>query len=309
VLPISKSQINLKDRQITKDEINKITEKSPLREKAFFTIMRQSGLPPHTIKRLKIKNVERILDPNIPIPCKITLPHEKTPIFIGHEAVDYLKQYLRERINPPQNSLLFTIRNNPNKQINTKDVSRTFRRAVQSLKITPETEKGKPSELRLYSLKKFYEENTKRYRTELNNNVTPKNAESCRKLYETEAMPNLEIELPTPIQIHQLKDRLAKIEKTVQETLTPVRRLYYEAAGIIPEDKEMLFEELKPDIPEKNEQDREQRIQKTLHGLVERMREKDKGALAKMKTNNHDVPRNPADSRNRYAQPKTNKKR
>lgn len=122
-------------------------------------------------------------------------------------------------------------------------------------------------------------------------------------------MPNLEIELPTPIQIHQLKDRLAKIEKTVQETLTPVRRLYYEAAGIIPEDKEMLFEELKPDIPEKNEQDREQRIQKTLHGLVERMREKDKGALAKMKTNNHDVPRNPADSRNRYAQPKTNKKR
>jgi hypothetical protein len=295
----SKGRTNLKDRQITKDEINKITEKSPLREKAFFTIMRQSGLPPHTIKQLKITDVEKILQPNTPIPCKITLPHEKTPTFIGHEAVDSLKQYLQERTNPAQESLLFTIRNNPNKQINTKDVSRTFRRAAQSLKrankITCEIRKGKPSELRLYSLKKFYEENAKRYLSQLDNN-TPKNNEYYRKLYEKEAMPNLEIELPTPIQIHQLKERLAKIEKTVQETYMPVRRLYYQLAGIIPEDKDILFEELKPYIPEKNEQDNQERIQKTLHKLLESHKEEDKKALASMTTNKNDVPRNSDDT-------------
>ena len=123
-----------KDRLITKDEINRITEKSPLREKAFFTVMRQSGLPPRTIKQLKINDVERILKANTPIPCRITLPHEKAPTYIGHEAVDYLKQYLQERTNLRKENLLFAVRNKQNKEINTKDVSRTFRRAVQSLR-------------------------------------------------------------------------------------------------------------------------------------------------------------------------------
>jgi hypothetical protein len=294
MLPIPKREHYLRDRLITRDEINKITEKSPLREKAFFTLMRQSGLPPHTIKQLKIGNLEKVLEPYTPIPCKITLPHGKTPAFIGHETLNYLKRYLLERTNPQQESLLFTIRNKPNKEINTKDVSRTFKRAAKSLKspngIVSENKTRKPNELKLYSLIRFYRENAKRYLTELNKTTTLQSDAFYRKLYAREAMPNLEIELPTPIQMHQLKDRLATIERTVQETYTPVRRLYYEIVGLIPEDKDMLFEKLKPDIPEKNEEDREQRIQKTLHGLVERIKEEDKKALAKMKTNHHDVP-------------------
>ena len=288
---------NLKDRQITKDEINQITKESPLREKAFFTIMRQSGLPPHTIKQLKIKHLEKILEPSTPRPCKITVPQERTPTFIGHEAINYLKQYLEERLDRPkltQKSLLFTIHNKPNKGINTKDVSRTFKLTAQKLQrqkqITYQIQKGKPSELRLYSLKKFYEENAKHYISQLNNNTSSKNNEYFRELYKKEAMPNLEIELPTPIEIHQLKERLAKIEKTVQETRMPVRRLYYELAGIIPEDKDILFEELKPHIPEKNEQDNQERIQKTFHKLLESHKEKDKKALASTTTNKNDVP-------------------
>jgi hypothetical protein len=281
------SWTDLNDTSITREEINKITDKSPLREKAFFTIMRQSGLPPRSIKKLKISNVEKILEPYTPVPCRITMPHEQKPIFIGHEAVNHLKDYLEERADPQQESLLFTTKNRPNREINTKDISRAFRRAAQNLKkayqITREIPKGKPSELRLYSLKKFYEENAKHYLTQLKNKAIASDIRLCRKLYQTQAMPNLEIEALTPIQIHQLKDRLAHIERTIQETLVPVRRLYYETVGLIPEDEDSLLKTLRPDVPERSPEDREQRIDNALGKLVERMKEKDKEALAKMK--------------------------
>lgn len=303
---------NLKDRLITKEEINEITKKAPIREKAFFTMMRQSGLPPHTIKQLKIGDVEKILEEYTPVPCRITLTHEKIPTFIGHETVNYLKQYLLEKANLQQGSLLFTIRNKPNKEINTKDVSRTFRRAAEKLKSPNksacETKKGKAGELRLYSLIKFYKENAKRYITELNKVTTPQDIAFYRKLYAREAMPNLEIELPTPIQIHQLRDRLAYVERTVQETVTPIKRLYFEVAGLIPDDKDMLLEELKPYVPEKNEEDREQRLQNVLHKLGLKIKEEENKEKTKKTTRVYrDVPTPPM-AHNRYAKPRNQKR-
>jgi len=283
----------MKNRDIEKHEINKITEQCrQLREKAFFTIMRQSGLPPHTIKQLQIKHVEKILEPNTPTPCKIKKGKFRSiPDFIGEEAVKYLKQYLATRTNLTPESLLFTIRNNPNKKINTKNVSRAFRQTAQKLettkKITYEVKKGKPSELRLYSLIKFYRKNAKYYLTELDNNNTPKDDEFYRKLYEEKAMPFLEIEPPTPIEIHQLKKQQQKeIEKLetknkelterltkIEESMMPVTRMYHELSGTI---SESVLSELKPHIPTKNVEDREQRIQKALHKLVEEIKKEQK---------------------------------
>jgi hypothetical protein len=187
--------------------------------------MRQSGLLPHTIKKLEIENLEKILDPNTPIPCKIEIPNEKFPIFIGEEAVQYLKQYLeiraiKETSTPA--SLLFTSKNKPNKEINTKDVSRTFARAAQKLKkqrkINYKTESRRPNELRLFSLIRFYKNKTQNYLNELRNNTTSRDNEFYRKLYEEKAMPFLEIEPPTPIEIHQLKKQHQKeIEKRDKE--------------------------------------------------------------------------------------------
>ena len=220
----------MKNRDITKDEINRITEECQPREKAFFTVMRQSGLTPHAIKQLKIGNLERIMYPNTPIPCKVSIPYEKSPTFIGEEATKYLKQYLatrtRARENLTSQSLLFTIQNNPKKEINTKDESRAFRRAAQKLKkkrkINYEIRRGKPSELRLYSLIEFYKKNTNDYRKELDNDTIRKNDEFCRNLYEKLAMPSLEIEPPSPIEIHQLrkenqelKEQFIKLEKSM----------------------------------------------------------------------------------------------
>jgi hypothetical protein len=202
----------MKDRLTEIDELNKVTVLCPIREQAFFTIMRQSGLTPQVIKQLKVKNLE----PNMPIPCKIDTPQEKHPTFIGAEAIKYLKQYLatREKLTPE--SLLFTLNNNPNKEINTKNVSRTFKLKAQELertkKITYAVQKGKPSELRLFSLIKFYRKNAKNYLTELKNNPN-KDEDFYRILYEEKALPLLEIETPTTT---ELKNRIEELEENTE---------------------------------------------------------------------------------------------
>jgi len=211
----------MKNRNIEKDEINKIIEHCPIREKAFFTIMIQSGLTPRIIKELRIENVEKILELDTPIPCKISIPAEKIPTFIGYEAVNYLKEYLRVRTdNLTRESLLFIVRNKPNKEINTKDESRIFSRIAKELKrqrkITYVVREGKPSELRLFSLVNFYRKNAKKYLAQLNNNHTPKEDELYRKQYEEIAMSDLEIE-PLTNQVRRLTKQYQKLERKLVE--------------------------------------------------------------------------------------------
>jgi hypothetical protein len=57
---------------IEKETINKITRLSKIRESAFFTFMRQSGLTPISIKKLKIRNIEKRSE----FSCKIFIPQE-----------------------------------------------------------------------------------------------------------------------------------------------------------------------------------------------------------------------------------------
>jgi hypothetical protein len=178
---------------VEKDDINRITALCPVREKAFFTIMRQSGLTPNAIKKLRIKDLE----PSLQIPCKIDSPKGdlEPPAFIGEEAVRYLKQYLATRkddLNPE--SLLFTIHNNPRREINTKDVSRTFRLAAEKVA------KGKTRRLRLFSLVTFYRNNAKHYLKELKNHPLADD-ESYKTLYKQHALPFLEIETQITVQI------------------------------------------------------------------------------------------------------------
>lgn len=208
----------MKNRNIQENEINRITENCKPREQAFFTVMRQSGLTPLILKQLKTKNLERILEPETPTPCLIDVPHEELPTFIGQEGIQHLKQYLhvrarKEKLTPE--SLLFTAKNNPNKQINTKDVSRTFRQTAQKLRITTKIgqkiRKGEPNEIRLFSLIRFYRKNAKNYLKELQDNPL-KDPEFFRSLYQEHAMPFLEIETKRTIPIYQLKKQYQKID-------------------------------------------------------------------------------------------------
>ena len=208
----------MKKAIIQKDLIIRITHQVPIREKAFFTLMRQSGLTPQTVKKLRIKSLE----PSTIIPRRIsTIPELKQrrtkqpPHFIGEEANIYIKQYLATRKNLKPENLLFASKNNPKKEISTKNVSRAFREAldeIQNEKNLHEprsinAKKFRKRKFSLFSLIEFYRENTKHYKSELDNNPN-EDVEYYRKLFKEKAMPFLEIESSMTI------------------TISPTRKLY-----------------------------------------------------------------------------------
>ncbi|XES77777.1 MAG: hypothetical protein ACBZ72_02590 [Candidatus Bathyarchaeia archaeon] len=195
------------------EEINYITSKSPIREQAFYTIMRQSGLSPNMIKQLKISDIDLTTE----TPCKINL---YTVAFIGEEAKKYTIQYLNSRNNKTPESLLFILHSS-DKEINTKDVSRSFRRLAEEYEKTKVINCTK--KLKLFDLVKFYRRNAKIYLKALKEN-TGKSDVFYRKLYEEKAQPFLEIETLTmreiEIQQHkkeikELNERLERIEQVI----------------------------------------------------------------------------------------------
>jgi hypothetical protein len=220
-------------RKITKDEINKITQISPPRERALFTIMRQSGLLPYEIMKLKIGDLPEILEPDPQPPCKINTQY-KTPNFIGKEAVRYLKEYLdkrwRKKLTPK--NLLFTAKYKPNKPFDKKRASIVFQEKAAKI--------GKPNELRLYSLIEFFRDNTKEYQKalkELRNNGTPKNDDFYRNLYEKLAMRNLEIEPPRSIDIDEIRRQLRKMQNSFP------KKWWEEQEEPTPEEEETMLKE------------------------------------------------------------------
>ncbi len=183
--------------------INKITYLAPIRERAFFTIMRQSGLKPKAITRLRIRNLEQWKTIPRKIDVRPKLNEKKTkklPHFIGQEANRYIKQYLGTRNDLTRESLLFATRNKENKEISTKNVSRKFSKILE--KIEEEENKYRQSiskmesdkqNFSLKSLTDFYIAKSKDYRKELDKNPH-ENDQYYRKLYKEKALPFLEIE-------------------------------------------------------------------------------------------------------------------
>jgi hypothetical protein len=222
---------NLYD-DIKKDDINRITTSVPLREKAFFTIMRQSGLKPHIIKKLKIKDLE--LNSTIPYKINYSERNLKSPAFIGKESTNYIKKYLATRKNLTPESLLFTIHTNQNKEINTKDVSRTFRIAA----------KKNLRRLKLFSLIYFYRNNVKHYLKELKSHPS-EDDEFYRDLYKKHALPLLEIEKQITIvkraptkwarqKIESQNNKINEMKKTItrnDEYISDIFSLLYDNKG------------------------------------------------------------------------------
>lgn len=217
------------NRDITKEEIVQIMAVVKLREKAFFAVMAQSGLRPHTIKQLRLKNLEELEN----APCKIEVPQELAKgkygsyiTFIGPDALKYLKQYLAIRKDVTSNSLLFCAHDDSKKQVNVKDMSRAFRLAARKLEksgaIEYEIREGKPSELRLYNLRKFFRKYANQMGFENVNylmghivrgsdaNYKPQDPEFYRQLYAEKAMPFLRLEAPTPTETNELIETLKR---------------------------------------------------------------------------------------------------
>lgn len=268
MVPQAMSGIVYHNKDISKEEIVQIMSVSKIREKAFFSNMAQSGLRPHTIRQLRLKHLES-LDK---IPCKIEVPKEIAKgkygayvTFIGSDAIKYLKQYLATRTNLTPESLLFCSHDDPEKPVNVKDMSRAFRLAARRLEksgaIDFEIREKKPSELRLYCLRKFFRKQAHlmgehveylmghviRGR-ESDVHYKPEDSEFYRKLYQEQALPFLRLESGSPLETEkaitdlesELKGKAEEI-RSLQETVEKMQPLLEFAEKINADDLKLFI--------------------------------------------------------------------
>jgi site-specific recombinase XerC len=237
-IPQAKHGETFHNKDITKEEIVQIMANLRMREKAFCAVMTQSGLRPVTIAQLRMKNLESLEK----IPCKIDIPDKIAKgkygchiTFIGEDATKYLKQYLATRTDLTPESLVFCSHSDLKNPVNVKDVSRAFRLAARKLQesgaISYEVREGKPSELRLYNLRKFF----RKYAIQMGFEVVeymmghiikgvdgsyrPQDPEYYRELYAEKAMPFLRLEAPTPTETTEIIEMLKQQHKKEIEAI------------------------------------------------------------------------------------------
>jgi integrase/uncharacterized coiled-coil protein SlyX len=277
IVPQAVSGIVFHNKDITKEEIVQIMAVSKLRERVFFVVMAQSGLRPHTMRQLRLKHLES-LDR---LPCKIEVPKEMAKgkygsyvTFIGPEAIKYLKQYFATRTNLTPEDLVFCSHDNPKKPVNVKDMSRAFRLAARKLEqsgaIDFEIRPGKPSELRLYNLRKYFRKQAHQMGFENVNylmghvvrgsddNYKPQDPEFYRDLYSEKTMPFLRLETATPTEtektIAELKKQLEERDKemdAMKETMTKLQPMINLFGDLDPEDFSQFFKEIRMNRPVK----------------------------------------------------------
>jgi len=243
------------NRDITHDEIKLILNASRPREKAFFTIIAQSGLRPDTICNLRYKHIKEDFITNH-VPCKIDVPQEIAKgkyrdyfTFIGEEAVKYLQSYLNTRPHMKDEDYLF-LKQGTKQKASAKSFSNQFARAVQMLQRkglieVKQRERSKPRDVRLYSLRKFFRKHANQagfeyvqfwmghiVKTGQEEHYRPTDVGHHRKLYAEKAMPFLRLETATPTETEktieelkkQLKERDQEI-KVLKETAVKLQPL------------------------------------------------------------------------------------
>jgi len=164
------SYVEYHNRDITKEEIRKILEHASLRDKCFFLMMVESGLRPSTLLQLKYKHIKEDYEAGR-IPMKINLPSSilKDRVgdrftFIGEDGYKVLKEYLSLRKHIDDEDLIFQPQREDkdrNEMLSTAAMSKKFGELVLKLGLDKVKEKGKPKNLRLYCLRKYFFNNMK----------------------------------------------------------------------------------------------------------------------------------------------------
>lgn len=208
-----------KATNLTENEINLIIQRyeriNQFRDIAYLTVILETGLSPNTVKQLRVENLEKNSMGKMPVPCKISLhgikksQSEQEPIFIGQKAVDSLNKLLNEQ---KPNALLFSIRNNPNEQIEPSEQNRRFQRYA-SLTLQSYKTKEELDQISLYSLIRFYNENARSYLKKIRDSKEKHDDDYFQEIYENEVLPNLE---PKTWEITKLRKRLEKTELMVE---------------------------------------------------------------------------------------------
>lgn len=241
-VPTPRSRAAFHNRDITREEVKLVLDASRPREKAFFTVMAQSGLRPSTLCNLKYEHIrEDLLHHHIP--CKIEVPQEIAKgkyrsyfTFIGEEAVHYLQSYLNTRRNIADEDYLFS-KEGTDEKTSPKSLSNFFARTVQKLKnkglmVVKQKQKKKPRDIRLYNLRKFFRKYAHQAGFELvqfwmghivnagqDEHYRPTDVEFHRKLYADKAMPFLRLESPTPSDTNKIITTLKEQHQKEMETI------------------------------------------------------------------------------------------
>lgn len=261
-VPIGRCTVIFHNRDITHEEVQKILAASKPRDKAFYAMMAQSGLRPQTLCNLKFKQIETEFSQNI-IPCKIDVPATITKgqyrsyhSFMGEESVRYLRSYFEsERPNISSEDFLFTLHSTgkTQKKSNAKSFSAIFAKTLRSLQksgvlkfeIRPD---GKPSELRLYNLRKFFRKYAHQAGFEyvqfwmghsvsagVDEHYRPIDTEYYRKLYKEKAMPFLRLENPIPTQTDKAlalqSKELEKLKRQNRDLRRGIKNLHIKLNG------------------------------------------------------------------------------
>lgn len=270
-VPLSRSKVVFHNRDIERQEIVEILKIARPRDRAFYAVMAQTGLRPHTICQLKLKHVQPDFDDGV-IPCKIDVPEEIAKgkyrsyfTFMGPEAVKHLRDYLKTRPKLTLESYLFT-QYGTEEKADKKSISHRFRDAVLKLKRKDlidyeQTVKGKPGTIRLYSLRKFFRKFAHQAGFEFvqfwmghivsqgqEEHYQPRDVEFHRTLYAEKAMPFLRLETKTPSEMEKQIEDLREENIALRET---VQRLEDEVnAGTLTEEEITHLKELSKMIRE-----------------------------------------------------------
>jgi len=242
-VPTARRDVTFHNRDITKEELADILKNTNIRDRAFYATMAQSGLRPITLCQLQLKHLQPDLD-NGTVPLKIEVPKEIAKgkyrsyfSFIGHEAIQYLKDYLKTRRNLTPDSYVFLDRSG--KPTVPRAFSVQFNKLIRKLRKKgvlnfTQKKRGKPAELRLYTLRKYFRKFANQAGFELvqfwmghvvqagqEEHYRPRDVEFHRKLYAEKAMPFLRLEQSTPTEtekvIEDLRNQLAERNGTVRE--------------------------------------------------------------------------------------------
>jgi len=165
--PVMRARVTFHNRFITKQEIRRILDVSPPREKAFFLMMVETGLRPDTLVKLQYKHIKEEYEKGI-IPMKIELPSQLLKdrvgdrfTFLGEDGYKALKTYLDMVGKLDDEDYIFQPekRTKVKKPLPQTTFSNYFRKVALKLGIVEKHVKGKPYPVRLYCLRKYFRNN------------------------------------------------------------------------------------------------------------------------------------------------------
>jgi len=220
-------------------------------------MMAQSGQRPFTLCRLRIKHIEPDFSKGI-IPCSIRVPAEIAKgqfgsyfSFMGEDSVNNLRSYFKTRGVLGPEDYVFTAQGDIG-QLSSKSVSVLFSRLVDQLKeegtMQFDQVKGKPREVRLYNLRKFFRKQAHHGGATIeyvnfwmghranykaphipasdDHYASRENIEFQRQLYREYSMPHLRLETATPSETEKtIEEMRMEIEELRQENLKLKERL------------------------------------------------------------------------------------